>query len=136
MRIILLLSLAFLVSCGQNSSRNLYKIPEETLPKFVNMKSLPADPNLTLDRSFVNNSYPIQLALYQDGRFYYDLPNLGDGRGTWKFNNGVLELRAKRTLFDMFIELKANETEAETLSVQFTDRFGPNTLRMTNINIQ
>lgn len=126
--------LVALVGCGKGKD-NLHRINKTDLQKFVNDKSLPSDPNLTLDKSIVNNSYPIQIALYSNKRFYYDLPNLGDGHGTWEESNGVIELRAKRTLFDMFIEIKANDPEAKTLSIQFTDRFGPNTLKMVNVNI-
>jgi hypothetical protein len=135
MKIILMVSLLAFIGCGKQGSDNLHKIQSADFTKFVNQNKIPSDPNLSLDKSIVNNSYPIQIALYQDGRFYYDLPNLGDGRGTWKNSGGVIELHAKRTLFDMFIEIKANEKEAKTLSIQFTDRFGPNTLKMSNINI-
>jgi hypothetical protein len=135
MKTILMMALVVLVGCGKKGKDNLHKITGSTQTQYVNAKSMPRDPNLTLDKSFVNNSYPIQIALYNDGKFYYDLPNLGDGHGTWKNAGGVIELRAKRTLFDMYIEVKANDTEAKSLSIQFTDRFGPNTLKMVNVNI-
>ncbi len=64
------------------------------MPRYINQKALLEDPNLTLDKSIINSTYPIQLALYQDGRFYYDLPNLGDGTGTWRTEGGVLVLKA------------------------------------------
>lgn len=127
--------LVALAGCGKKGKDNLHSIKTKEIPKFVNQKSMPSDPNLTLDKSIVNNAYPIQIALYANKRFYYDLPNLGDGHGTWSESNGVIELRAKRTLFDMYIEVKANDPEAKTLSIQFTDRFGPNTLKMMNVNI-
>lgn len=127
-----------LVGCGKGGNAKLYKVDPGALTKFVNQKSLvrgSTKPNLSIDKSFVNNSYPIEIALYSDGRFYYDLPNLGDGKGTWKLNGGVIELKAKRTLFDMYIEVKATDVEAKSLTIQFTDRFGPNTLKMMNNNI-
>ncbi len=135
MKILVLIVVVLAASCGKSSSGKLYKIAPEALPRYVNTKSLPVDPNLTLDKSIVNTTYPIQLALYQDGRFYYDLPNLGDGTGTWRAEGGILVLKAKRTLFDMVIEVKANDQAASSVSVQFTDRFGSNTLKMTNLNI-
>lgn len=135
MKYLILVPLLVLVACGKQSSTKLYKVQESAVTKFVNNKSLPADPNLTLDKSIVNNSYPIEIALYSDNRFYYNLPNLGDGNGTWKLQDGVIQLKAKRTLFNMYIEVKATDEGAETLSIQFTDRFGPNTLKMVNVNI-
>ncbi len=135
MKTLAVLVLILAAGCGKPSSGKLYKLAPEALPRYVNTKSLPADPNLTLDKSIVNNSYPIQLALYQDGRFYYDLPNLGDGTGTWRAEGGVLVLKAKRTLFDMVLEVKGNDEAGNSVSVQFTDRFGSNTLKMTNLNI-
>ncbi len=132
---LILLMLLTLVSCGKQGSAKLYRVDDAKLTKFVNQKIMPPKPNLTLDKLIVNNSYPIEIALYNDGQFYYDLPNLGDGKGTWKNDNGIIELKAKRTLFDMYIEVQATDEAAETLSIQFTDRFGPNTLKMMNVNI-
>ncbi len=132
---LILLMLLTAVSCGKQGSAKLYRVDEAQLTKFVNQKNMPGSPNLTLDKSIVNTSYPIEIALYKDGQFYYDLPNLGDGKGTWKNENGKIELKAKRTLFDMYIKVQASDEAAETLSIQFTDRFGPNTLKMMNVNI-
>ena len=131
----MLMPLVLLMSCGKQGSSKLFKVEESKLTKFVNQKDLPKDPNLTLDKSIVNNSYPIEIALYEDNRFYYNLPNLGDGKGTWKLNNGVIELKAKRTLFDMYIEIQGSDEASQNLTIQFTDRFGPNTLKMMNVNI-
>ena len=135
LKTILLLALVVLVSCGKGGGSKLYKVDSSSLNKFVNQKNMSKKPNLTIDKSIVNKSYPIEIALYNDGRFYYDLPNLGDGRGTWKLNKGVIELKAKRTLFDMYIEVQASDVEAKSLTIQFTDRFGTNTLKMVNNNI-
>ncbi len=135
MKTLFSLSLFALLSCGKQDSTKIFPVTEEAVSKIVNQKSMPGDPNLTLDKSIVNNSYPIQLALYQDGQFYYELPNLGNGKGTWKKSGGKIELKAKRTLFDMHIDIQANDEEAQNLSIQFIDRFGPNTLTMTHINI-
>ncbi|WP_408095909.1 hypothetical protein ACJVC5_12775 [Peredibacter sp. HCB2-198] len=136
MKYLMLIPLTLLItSCGKQSKTKLYKVEESALTKSVNQKSLPQDPNLTLDKSIVNNSYPIEIALYEDNRFYYNLPNLGDGKGTWKLNNGVIELKAKRTLFDMYIEVQGSDEASQNLTIQFIDRFGPNTLKMMNVNI-
>lgn len=134
MKVILLLILTA-VGCGKQSSAKLFRIQDGAMTKFVNQKSMPSDPNLTLDKSIVNNSYPIEIALYKDGQFFYNLPNLGDGKGTWQNKKGKLVLKAKRNIFDMYIEVEANDEAAETLSIEFTDRWGPKTLRMMNVNL-
>lgn len=123
------------MACGKGGGTKTYALKEESLQGFVNAKALPADPNLTLDKSIVNNSYPIEIALYNDHQFYYNLPTLGDGHGTWNYKNGKIELKAKRTLFDMYIEVMGADEANTSLTIQFTDRFGPNTLKMVNSNI-
>lgn len=133
--ILFIFALAALLSCGQKGSTKLFKVNSGSLSKFVNEKKMPKSPNLSLDKSIINNSYPIEIALYEDGRFYYDLPNLGDGHGRWKLNDGVIELKAKRTLFDMYIEVHGTDEAVNTLTIHFTDRFGPNVLKMDNVNI-
>jgi hypothetical protein len=135
MKTTLLVMLLVLVSCGKSSQKKLYRVENSALTKFVNTKSLPADPNLSLDKSIINTKYPIEIALYEDGRFYYDLPNLGDGHGTWKLKDGKIQLKAKRTLFDMYIEVQGTDELTNSLTIQFTDRFGANTLEMSNHNI-
>lgn len=134
MKIIFLL-LFLVASCGQQGKSKLHTVTQEVVTKYVNEKAMPAAPNLTIDKSIVNTSYPIQIALYNDGRFYYDLPRLDDGYGTWKLSKGKIELRAKRDLFDMYIEIYGADENAGSMLIQFTDRFGPNTLRMNNVNI-
>ena len=126
--------LAF-IGCGKQGTSKIFPLKDSEVQKFVNDKAMPADPNLTIDKSFVNNSYPIQIALYKNGQFYYDLPNLGDGTGTWEKNGGKIELRAKRTLFNMYIEVHGSDETNSSVTIQFSDRFGPNTLKMMNVNI-
>ncbi len=123
------------MSCGKQGKAKLYRLDDVAITKYVNQKSMPSDPNITVDKTLVNNSYPIEIALYKDGQFFYNLANLGDGKGTWKNSNGTLELKAKRTLFDMYIEVQAADETAQTLTIQFSDRFGPTTLKMMNVNI-
>ena len=133
----LLALLGLLVSCGKPAKKiPLYSLKSESVTQFVNQKDMPADPNLSLDRSIVNNEYPIEIALYKDNRFFYNLPNLGSGRGTWKYVEGKLQLTAKRSLFDMHIDAMAADQDSKELAIQFSDRFGPNTLKMMNVNLE
>ena len=127
-----------LAACGGGKSApRYYPATAESLSKFVNDKDLTTTtPNLSLDKSIVNNEYPIQIALYKDQRFYYDLPNLGDGTGTWEYKDGQIVLKAKRSLFDMKINVHATDEQVQNVAIEFTDRFGPNVLRTDKQNIE
>lgn len=133
---IILMTLVLVSACGGKGKTKFVAANEESFAKLVNDKSMPADPNMTLDKSIVNNEYPIQLALYKDGRFYYDLPNLDDGTGTWSYNNGQITLKSKHRLFDMRIDVRALDESANNLAITFIDRFGPHTLKMAKENIE
>lgn len=132
-----LLCLVVLISCGKGKSVKLHDLKQESLSTFVNEKNLNPEiqPNLTLDKAVVNNDYPITIALYKDNQFYYDLPNLSDGHGTWSYENGKIVLKAKQKFFDMYIEMFAGDEGSQTLAIQFTDRFGSNKLNMINSNL-
>lgn len=126
-----------LASCGGKSAPRYYPATAESLSKFVNDKSLTSStPNLSLDKSILNSEYPIQIALYKDNRFYYDLPNLGDGTGTWEYKDGQIVLKAKRSLFDMKIQVHAIDEAVQNVAIEFTDRFGPNVLRTEKQNFE
>lgn len=136
---ILRLLLLFLVGClGENRPSDLvfFKVKEGSYQKYINEKSMPGDPNLAQDKSIINTDYPIELALYQDGKFYYNLPTLSDGNGTWKYDNGIIALHASLTLFDMYIEISAKDEDAKNVQIYFRDRFGPKTLAMENNNVE
>lgn len=133
--LLFVLVLAF-TSCGGKGPTKFYSAPEASFSKFINEKEMPKNPNLTLDKSIVNNEYPIQLALYKDKKFYYDLPNLDDGTGTWSYTNGQIVLKSKHRLFDMRIDVRALDENAGNLAITFIDRFGPHTLKMENSNLE
>lgn len=134
---LLILTLLIGSSCtGKSDSTPLHTAKDAgAFTKFINQKSMPADPNLTIDKSFINHKYPIEIALYKDGRFFYDLPNLGTGKGKWTYSDGKIELRASRKIFDMYIEVYGADPSIEKLAIQFTDRFGSNSLKMDNNNL-
>ncbi|TNE99288.1 MAG: hypothetical protein EP326_08420 [Deltaproteobacteria bacterium] len=126
------------ISCipekSEKSDVVFFTTKNEDFNQYINQKQTPERPNLTLDKSIINNDYPIEIALYQDGKWYYNLANLGDGFGTWSFRNGIIKLFAKRTLFDMHIDIKATSQGAADVAIQFSDRFGPKILKMENQN--
>ena len=124
------------ISCGGGSKTKFYAAKEESYSKFINNKNMPASPNLSIDKSIVNNDYPIQLALYKDNTFYYDLPNLDEGSGTWSYVNGQIVLKSKHRYFNMRIDIKALDENAENVAVNFIDRHGPQTLKMDNSRLE
>lgn len=130
------LVLMIITSCGKKSKTKFFSAKEESFSKFINDKDLPKDPNLSLDKSIVNNDYPIQVALYKNNKFYYDLPNLDAGTGTWSYANGQIVLKSKHRLFDMRIDIRALDEEANNLAVSFIDRHGPQTLKMDNSRVE
>ena len=140
MKVILFLSVLLVTGCtGKSASSNvsLHKASlESDYTKFINQSDLgKQEPNLTLDKTIVNNEYPIEIALYKNNKFFYNLPNLGTGKGSWKYKDGMIALRASRTIFDMYIEIYGADAEIKQVAIQFSDRFGPNTLKMDNSNI-
>ena len=134
---LLILTVLLGFSCTKKSaSVDLFKAKQsQEFSKFINDKPMPADPNLTVDKSILNEKYPIEIALYKDNQFFYDLPNLGTGKGTWKYSDGRIELKASRRIFDMYIEVFGANQEIKEAAILFTDRFGANTLKMDNNNL-
>lgn len=135
MKFLLILPLVLLAAaCGQKSEK-FHSVPESSFERYVNDKDLSGDPNLSLDKSILNADYPIQIALYRNGKFYYDLPNLDDGEGTWTYSGGQIVLKSKHRLFDMRIDVRSLDEKGEKLAITFIDRHGPQTLRMENSQV-
>lgn len=74
--------------------------------------------------------YQMRYALFDDGQFFYQVDNLGSGYGTWTFKDGVLNLFSSRTFFDLDLYVSAARPEGEAVVMQFTDRFGANTVNV------
>lgn len=74
------------------------------------------------------DEYPMRIALFDNNKFYYQVDRLGNGTGTWKYNDGGLELRAPRKYFVMEFYLSAAKPVGEDMIFRFLDRFGINTL--------
>lgn len=71
-----------------------------------------------------SDDYPIEVKLFADKTFYYVLPTLGDGTGTWSHSDGKVNLHAKRSLFDMSIDIHALEKGPNKVAFVFVDRHG------------
>lgn len=128
-------------SClGKNDEKSdlkFFSVPvtEKDFSAYINQKDLPDVPNMNADKVIVNEDYPIEIALYRDGKWFYDLPNLDTGSGTWRFDGGKIKLFAERSLFNMNIDIVAVKEQAKDVIIKFSDRFGPKTLPMDKKNI-
>jgi len=132
-------TLLTLLSCGagnQKSDLDFYPIKKESFQKYINARSSNTGADLTKDVHIINRDYPIEISIYEDGKWYYNLDNLDDGYGTWKFKNGRLELFAHRTLFDMHINIEGTGEGAPNLVLKFSDRFGPRTIKVEKRNLE
>lgn len=96
----------------------------------INSGKIPQTIERTKMARLVNHSYPIELALFHDNTFYYYLENLGDGQGTWSYEDGFLKLYAERKLFAMKIGIHAISEYDKRVAVDFVDRFGTQYLEM------
>ena len=128
-----LFAILFLISCGSsNEEFTFFQLENQAFEHIVNQSALEAkDDQAAITLS--NEEYPVHVSLYLNNRFYYDLPSLGDGEGTWKIEEGKIVLEAKRTLFDMYIEVKSIDCYAEELTLSFIDRFGPQVIRVRKV---
>ena len=136
----LFLAICFnLMSCNMINSKksnlSFYKVDQKSFDRYLNKKNMRDGVNLQVDKHIINRDYPIEISLYENGEWYYNLDNLGDGRGTWKYESGKLKLHAKRTLFDMHIELESIKEDGSDIVIKFSDRFGPNTLKIEQLNL-
>ena len=64
MKLIYLLSLLSLISCvpdKETSQLSYFEVDKAAYKKFINEKSLPTEPDLALDKSIINNDYPIEI---------------------------------------------------------------------------
>jgi hypothetical protein len=135
-RYLSVLVLFVIVACGQQEKTPLqmYKVDEDHFRPLVNKKDISTNPDLQSDLFLANYDYPIEVALYKNGKFYYNLDNLGDGHGTWKYQNGMIKMFAERRIFDMHMDIRSSNEEGTTFAITFSDRFGPKYLKLKLIN--
>lgn len=127
--LIFLFTLFLLISCGKEKSELiLFEKERSDYNQFINSGSMPAQPNLSIVKTIYNDEYPVEMALYEDGRFYYNLDNLGDGNGTWRYENGVLKLSAFRKILtfdvDMDYTFTITRKDGSQSLLKFRDRKG------------
>ncbi len=131
MKLVLLLTIFLFASCGLKKEKGeliVFEKSKTDYDQFINQKPKPNQPNLSIDKKIVNNDYPIELALYNDGKFYYNLENLGEGEGTWKYDNGVLKLTAFRKILTFDVDMNYTFTitrkDGSQSLLKFRDRKG------------
>ncbi len=133
MKILPLLFLLSLIGCGQKQSLEFYSLKKSDFAPIINNSRAPQKPDLAQVKTILNRDYPIEIALFEDGTWYYDLPNLDDGFGTWEFKNGKIKLEASRDIFDMEIDVVGLDKDAKDIGIYFMDRFGYKTLKVEQI---
>ncbi len=71
-----------------------------------------------------DDSFPMRFALFDNGKFYYEIDKLGTGEGDWGYEKGVLQLAATRPVFDMYFYLSAVSDSGTAVQFRFNDRHG------------
>lgn len=130
---ITLFTLTLFTACGSKDVPDV-QVSEAVFASHINNKAMPANINLKQEKTFLNRDYPIEVALFANGQWFYDLPNLGTGRGTYTYVDGKLQLFASRDLFDINIEVIAQDPEAKSFVLSFRDRFGQVVLQTELMN--
>lgn len=74
------------------------------------------------------SEYPMRYVLFDNGKFYYQVDKLGNGEGTWSYENGAMIITAQRTIFKMELAVSAAKDSGEETLVRFYDRHGFNSL--------
>ena len=111
-------------------------LPLESFAQLINKKSISStkDVNQNLDHSLINQDYPVEIWLYENNKYYYDLPKLGDGIGTWEYKNGFIALKNNHHIKTIDLKIEMNYdiylTKENKVRIEFSDRFG-----MQNLNL-
>ena len=128
-------------SCKEEQGKLVfYESKIENYDKFINEKEMPLNPNLNVDKVIIDEEYPVEIAIYKDGRFFYNLENLGSGSGVWEHKDGSIILSAKREIFfkirDMIYKFSILKEDGTQASLEFRDRFSLHqaSVKFRNIN--
>ena len=136
--LIFILMAIFVFSCGRSDKGQLqyFKTSKTTFNKLVN-KSTAQRGDVYKDlsvqgtyRNKIGMEYLVQMALYEDGHFKYDIEALGVGEGTWKYEDGIIKLSNYRYFHflgkekEMNYEIKAMDEEGKNFMIFFRDRLG------------
>ncbi len=111
---------------------------ESFLP-LINQKPLKnTGVDLDEDISLINNEYPVEIWLYKNNKYFYELPNLGSGLGSWIYEDGLIIMTNEHHI--KTIDIKINMKYRLYLStkskvrLEFSDRFGINNIELEKIS--
>jgi hypothetical protein len=133
-RMVFFLLISLLSSCIENAqtenSSQREVLAFESFESFINKKPLNTknDIDFNQDRSLINQDYPMEFWLYENNKYYYDLPKLGDGIGEWSYKNGALVLENDHHIktIDLRVQMEYQVyfTSEQNIYIEFSDRFG------------
>lgn len=134
-KIAYLVLLFLLFSCGGNKgSENapiIYDLEGEKYEELINHYTLTDSVLFWQSRIVANEKYPLYFALFEEGKFLYHLPGVGDGEGNWSYEKNQIKLVAKTSLFDMILYIYKMK---KSYYFKFKDRFGPQVYEIDIIN--
>lgn len=123
------ISFLFLVGCSGDYKMVQYQRDEKFFDNYKNSAS-EIDQAATKIESIkllqTGDEFPIRVALYDNGKFYYQVDELGTGIGDWEFYDGGLKLTTRRKIFDMNFYVTAAGTDGDDVVIKFFDRHGFN----------
>lgn len=115
-----------LAACGKPVTSEGSKRDFAFYSQFINSSDQYPNASQNLENLKVMTSdvrYSMRLAMFENGVFYYQVNNLGDGEGRWEYRDGIIRLTAVRPVFDLDLEIMAEQEASDTTIVQFIDRF-------------
>lgn len=127
------LSLTLLQACSPGGSLIESKREASFYNQFVNPTAEWAQAESRLAELKVletDQTYSMRFALFENGKAYYQIHNLGNGNGTWAYQDGALVITATRPIFDMELTLSAANVEGNETVARFVDRYGLNSSEM------
>lgn len=134
MKFFALISLFLICSCNSDGEPETFKRSLDQYDQYISQKNAPSgSPDLENDTKISNSTYKMDLYLYKDGKFHYDMENdwgIIDGNGTWKYDGGSLKLLAKEAKYDLLMIVQTDNAEGSKISVQFRDREGRKKLNL------
>ena len=130
----LLVVLLFVISCGKPDPAIFFEKDMTHYQQLINptdiKSNIPASDKTLYYEKSSQHDFDMELTLYNDNKFSYNMPTLGEGTGSWKYEKGHLNLFATRPLFDMHMRIDSLDKNGHEVGVSFTDRFGPKTWKL------
>lgn len=125
----LILTCVFMMGCSQTYNMVQYQRDETFFTTYQNPSAELSQAEAKIESIKLlqtSEEFPIRLAIYDNGKFYYQVDELGTGIGDWKFEDGGLKLTTRRKIFDMNFYVTAAAVDGNELVVKFFDRHGFN----------